>query len=123
MKRTYFLDKIYNANIIEFDNIIKAVVENLKQEQYPYSYVKKNGKWLLEIEKENDLVSVLFDDYSMKVNSKLKQMNVSYSNNWQKIFNKFLHKNQKYYYKKGLIELKNNEFVISAEEVKNAVEI
>ena len=28
-----------------------------------------------------------------------KNMRTPYSNNWQKIFNKFLHKNQKYYYK------------------------
>lgn len=123
MKRTYFLDKIYNANIKEFDNIVKTIITDLNQEQYPYTYVKKNGKWLIEIERENDLIFVLFDDYSMQVCSKVNQITASYTNNWQKIFNKFLHKNQKYYYKKGLIELKNNAFVISKEEVKNAVEI
>lgn len=123
MKKTYFLDKIHNANIREFDNIIKAIIENLNLEQYPYTYLKKDGKWLIEVEREHDLISILFDDYSMAIYNSINKINASYSNNWQKIFNKFLHKNQKYHYKKGLIELKNNAFVISAEEVKNAVEI
>lgn len=123
MKRTYFLDKIYNANIREFDNIIKAIIENLNLEQYPYTYFKKGNKWLIEVERENDLISIVFDDYSMATCNTVTKISASYSNNWQNIFNKFLHKNQKYYYKKGLIELKNNAFVISAEEVKNAVEI
>ena len=123
MKRTYFLDKIHNANIREFERIINTIVTDLNYEEYPYTYFKNGNKWLIEVERENDLISIVFDDYSMATYNTVTKISASYSNNWQNIFNKFLHKNQKYYYKKGIIELKNNAFVISAEEVKNAVEI
>ena len=123
MKKTYFLDKIHNANFREFDNIVKAIIENLNQEQYPYTYCKKGNKWLIEIEREDDLIYVIFDDYSMAVCNTISKISASYSNNWQRVFNKFLHKNQKYYYKKGLQELKNKALVISEEEIENTVKL
>ena len=123
MKRTYFLDKIYNVNIREFDNIIKAIIENLNLEQYPYTYFKKGGKWLIEVERQHDLISILFDDYSMAVCNINSKTNASYSNNWQNIFNKFLHKNQKYYYKKSLQEIKNKALVISGEDIDKSVKL
>jgi len=123
MKRTYFLDKIHNANIREFDNIIKDIVNNLNLEQYPYTYFKKDSKWLIEVERENDLIFILFDDYSMATYNSVKKISASYSCNWQKIFNKFLHKNQKYYYKKGLLELQSKAFVISEEDIDKSVKL
>ena len=38
MKRTYFLDKIHNANIREFERIINTIVTDLNYEEYPYTY-------------------------------------------------------------------------------------
>lgn len=123
MKRTYFLDKIYNANIREFENIIKAIIQDLDYEQYPYTFCKKGNKWILEIERENDLISVLFDDYTMAVYNTISKIRASYSNNWQKMFNKFLYKNQKFYYKKGLQEIKNKALIITKDEVENTVKL
>ena len=117
MKKTYFLDKIHNANFREFDNIMKAIIEDLKQTEFPYSYLKKGNSWLLEIEKEDDLVSVLFDDYSMIIYSSLKDKSANYSHFWQQIFNKFLNKNQKYYYKKDLEKLEKKNKNINEEEI------
>ena len=108
MKKTYFLDKIHNANNREFEKIMQAIVEDMCQQQYPHTFFKKGSKWLLEIEREKDLISVLFDDYTMITHNSVKNLSASYSNNWQKIFNKFLHKNQKYYYQKELQKIVEN---------------
>lgn len=109
MKKTYFLDKIHNANIREFESIMDTIVLNLEQENFPYSYCKKDGKWLIEIEKEEFLISVIFDDFTMRVINSAPKKELDFSNNWQKIFYKFLHKNQKYYYKKSLQELEEKK--------------
>lgn len=108
MKKTYFLDKIFNANHFCFDEIMQTIVEDLCQEQYPYTYFKKGNKWLLEIERENDLISVLFDDYTMQTHNSLKKISAEYSNHWRNIFLKFLHKNQKYLYNKNLNKMQEN---------------
>ena len=125
MKKTYFLDKIYNANFKEFDNITKAIIEHLNQSDFPFTFVKKGNKWLIEIEKDNELISVLFDDYSMFVYSSLKNVSENYSEQWQSIFYKFLHKNQKYYYKKGLskFELENSNTKINKDEIIDTIKL
>ena len=56
MKKTHFLDKIYNANPREFDNIIITLMKDLEQQNFPYSYFKSDNKWVIEIEKENTLI-------------------------------------------------------------------
>ena len=115
MKKTYFLDKIHNANNREFERIINAIVNDLNYETFSFTYFKKdNNFWLLEIEKEDELISVYFNDYTMKISYSNKKEVLYYVNEWQALFNKFLNKNQKYYYKKGLRELmeeKHKEFM------------
>ena len=124
MKRTYFLDKIHNANNREFERIINAIVTDLNYEEYPYTYFKQeNNFWLLEIEKEDGLVSVYFNDYTMKISSSNKKEFIYYVNKWQTLFNKFLNKNQKCYYKKGLREIKNKALVISEEDIDKSVKL
>ena len=69
------------------------------------------------------MICVLFDDYSMATCNAVTKIKASYSTNWQNIFNKFLHKNQKYYYKKGLQEVKNKAFIINEEDIKNTIKL
>ena len=114
MKKTYFLDKIYNANFREFDRIVTAIIQDLNQQNHPYTFFKKEDKWLLEIERENDLISVVFDDYTMIVNNNIKNLNASYSNLWRKLFLSFLTKKQTLQYNKNLEE--------QAEELKLTIE-
>jgi len=104
MKKTYFLDKIYNANFKEFDNLIKAIIKDLNQEKHPYTFFKKDDKWLIEIERENDLISVVFDDYTMVLNNNVKNLSGGYTNLWRKLFITFLTKKQALQYNKNLEE-------------------
>ena len=106
--KTKFLDKIFNESILDFDNIVKSVIEDLEQLDFPYTYFKKDNKWIIEIEKENDLISIDFDDYEMNIYSSTKKLAASYSNHWQRIFIEFLSKSQKIKYRKTLMEINEN---------------
>ena len=128
MKKTYFLDKLYNANFYEFERIIKAIVEDLCQEEYPYTFFKKDKMWLLEIEREQDLISVIFDDYRMYTHNSVKKLNAKYSTHWQNLFQKFLRKNQKYLYNKNLKVLEDvygsdNAFNLEENNINSLVEL
>ena len=127
MKKTYFLDKIHNANIREFERILNSIIEDLNQKDFPYSYFKKDKNWLIEIEKDGGLISVIFDDYTMSIYSQDKCKGAEYSNRWRSLFYKFLHKNQKYYYNKGLqkIESQNedNKNSLDQKEIEESIKL
>lgn len=63
--RTKFLDILFNESFIDFDVLIKKVLQDLGLSNYGYSYYKKNDNYLIEIEKDDQLVSILFNDYFM----------------------------------------------------------
>lgn len=63
--RTKFLDILFNESFIDFDVLIKKVLQDLGLSNYGYSYYKKNDNYLIEVEKEDQLVSILFNDYFM----------------------------------------------------------
>ena len=102
MKKTYFLDKIHNANFKQFDVLIKAVIKDLYQENYPYTFFKKGDKWIIDIERDKDLISIVFDDYTMCIYNNVKKLSANNSHYWQDILFKFLTKKQQLQYKKNL---------------------
>ena len=63
--RTKFLDILFNESFIDFDVLIKKVLQDLGLSNYGYSYYKKNDNYLIEVEKDDQLVSILFNDYFM----------------------------------------------------------
>ena len=56
--KTILLDKIFNESILDFDNIIKMLIKDLEQSDFPYTYFKQDDKWIIEIEKESDLNAI-----------------------------------------------------------------
>ena len=57
MKRTYFLDKIFNANHNEFEGIIKTIIkEEVGFKEFQYTFFKKKDKWVIDIETGEDLI-------------------------------------------------------------------
>ena len=105
MKRTYFLDKIYNANHYEFEKIIKAIIEDLNQEEYPFTFFKRENKWVVDIEREKDLITIEFDDYSMILSNNVNKRSGESTCHWQRILYGFLTKKQKLQYNKNLDKL------------------
>ena len=127
MKRTYFLDKIFNANHNEFEGIIKTIIkEEVGFKEFQYTFFKKKDKWVIDIETGEDLINIILDDYTMYVYSRAKDLTASNTNYWRETFKKFLRKKQLIKYNKNIEQsfMENQDSLrLEDEEVRSYVEL
>ena len=114
MKKCYFLDKIYNSNFKEFEAIIEEIVNILNFSKLPFNFLKIEDNWIVDVEKENECLTICFNDYSMTISSTKDKNKEDISNKWQGVFQKFLRPKQKNEYAKNLKELQENKISLSS---------
>ena len=83
--QTKFLDILFNESFIDFDVLIKKVLTDLNLAEYGYSYFKKKDNYIIEVEKDNQLISLLFNDYFMVIRESRFRTTRDISEYWNKL--------------------------------------
>ena len=82
---TKFLDILFNEDFTSFNSLITKVLQELNLEEYGSTYHKKNNNYIIEVEKEDQLISILFNDYFMVIREGRFRKTKDLSEFWNKL--------------------------------------